>query len=166
MNHEKRRNGAKQNQKHLVPDYCFASLRLFLRFEFSSFARLQTALKNQTGTHFYYFLTLCSLCFCVFAANAFAQTGEISGEVEKINYRQFAGGTLRESKLENFDVNQSAGAFILADDKKKIAVSHWISPKRTRSFPYARVYDTLAFSGKKATIIPVRVLRESTFKTS
>lgn len=40
------------------------------------------------------------------------------------------------------------------DDKKKVAVSWWVSPKRTRSYPYARVYDTLVFSGKKITIIP------------
>jgi len=36
----------------------------------------------------------------------------------------------------------------------KIAVSWWVSAKRTRSYPYARVYDTLAFDGLKATIIP------------
>jgi hypothetical protein len=37
---------------------------------------------------------------------------------------------------------------------KRIAVSWWVSAKRTRSYPYARVYDTLAFDGLKATIIP------------
>ncbi len=155
MNCEKRRSDAKQNQRPSIPGYCFSSLRLFSRLKFSSSVRLQPALKNQTETHFYYFLSLCSLCLYVFAANAFAQTGEISGEVEKVDYRQFAGETLRQSKFENFDINQSAGAFILVNEKKKIAVSHWISPKRTRSYPYERVYDTLAFSGKKATIIPV-----------
>ena len=30
-----------------------------------------------------------------------------------------------------------------------------VSAKRTRSYPYTRVYDTLGFSGKKITIIPV-----------
>jgi hypothetical protein len=98
------------------------------------------------------------LCFSVFAIDIFAalQTGEISGEVEKIIYKQFVYDTLRELKVENFDVNKSAGAFILSNEKNKIAVSRWISPKRTRSYPYERVYDTLAFTaGKKATIIPV-----------
>jgi hypothetical protein len=96
-------------------------------------------------------------CFCIFAVKVFPayQTGEISGEVEKINYKQFVNDILRESKLENFDVNKSAGAFILSNEREKIAVSRWISPKRTRSYPYERVYDTLAFSGKKVTIIPV-----------
>jgi hypothetical protein len=34
-------------------------------------------------------------------------------------------------------------------------LSWWVSPKRTRSYPYARVYDTLSFEGKKVTIIPL-----------
>jgi hypothetical protein len=36
----------------------------------------------------------------------------------------------------------------------EVAVSWWVSAKRTRSYPYARVYDTLAFIGMRATIIP------------
>ena len=83
------------------------------------------------------------------------QSGEISGSVEKIKYRQFLGDDLKISKLENFDVNTSTGAFILDNGKEKLAVSRWISPKRTRSYPYERVYDTLAFAGKKVAIIPV-----------
>jgi VWFA-related protein len=83
------------------------------------------------------------------------QQGEISGEIEKVNYRQFVNDDLREYKLDNFEINKSTGAFLLSNEKEKIAVSRWISPKRTRSYPYERVYDTLAFNGKKATIIPV-----------
>lgn len=41
------------------------------------------------------------------------------------------------------------------DAKNKLAVSWWVSAKRTRSYPYARVYDSLDFSGKKVTIIPI-----------
>ncbi len=51
-------------------------------------------------------------------------------------------------------VSESA-SFILRKASGHIAVSWWVSPKRTRSYPYARVYDTLSFAGKKATIIPV-----------
>lgn len=80
---------------------------------------------------------------------------EVSAEIERIIYKQFVNDSLREYKLENFDINKSPGAFILSGEKEKIAVSRWISPKRTRSYPYERVYDTLAFSGKKIAIIPV-----------
>jgi len=83
------------------------------------------------------------------------QTSAITGEVEKINYKQFVNDNLRNYKFENFDINKSIGAFILDNGKQKIAVSRWISPKRTRSYPYERVYDTLAVDGKKVTIIPV-----------
>lgn len=39
---------------------------------------------------------------------------------------------------------------------KTIALSKWVSPKRTRSYPYARVYDTFDSSANKvATIIPL-----------
>lgn len=47
------------------------------------------------------------------------------------------------------------GSFILElDPTVQLAISRWISPKRTRSYPYARVYDTLSFPGKKVTVIP------------
>ncbi len=47
-------------------------------------------------------------------------------------------------------------SFIYIFGKDKFAVSWWVSPKRTRSYPYARIYNTLQFSeGKRVTIIPV-----------
>lgn len=50
----------------------------------------------------------------------------------------------------------SEATFILKfDEGNQIAVSWWVSPKRTRSYPYARVYDSLSFSGKKVTVIPL-----------
>ena len=65
-------------------------------------------------------------------------------------------------ELHTFNFNELAEAlskeatFILSiDDKNKVAVSWWVSAKRTRSYPYARVYDSLSFSGKKITIIPI-----------
>ncbi len=85
----------------------------------------------------------------------FFQVPEISADIEKINYKQFVHDNLKTSKLDAFDINKSQGAFLLSNDKEIIAVSRWISPKRTRSYPYERVYDTLAHNGKKVTIIPV-----------
>ncbi len=101
---------------------------------------------------YFLLLPLYFLFFSPFAASQ--QIAEITGEVNRINYKQFVNDNLRETKLENFDINKSPGAFILSNSKEKIAVSRWISPKRTRSYPYERVYDTLAFP-KRVTIIPV-----------
>ena len=85
----------------------------------------------------------------------FLQTSEISADIEKISYKLFVNDNLKTSKLENFDINKSTGAFLLSNGAEEIAVSRWLSPKRTRSYPYERVYDTLAFAGKKVAIIPV-----------
>ncbi len=87
--------------------------------------------------------------------NKKSNTGEISGDIAQIKYKQLVNDNLKTSKLENLDINKSQGAFLLDNNTEKIAVSRWISPKRTRSYPYERVYDTLVHNGKKVTIIPV-----------
>ncbi len=81
--------------------------------------------------------------------------GEIRGEVEKINYKQFVNVKLREIPIEKLNVSNSPSSFILTNNEGKIAVSRWLTPKRTRSYPYQRVYETLAFDGKKVAIVPV-----------
>lgn len=65
-------------------------------------------------------------------------------------------------KLNTFDYHSlksalsSEATFVLkVNDDNKIAVSWWVSAKRTRSYPYTRVYDSLSFIGKKVTIIPI-----------
>ncbi|MGI8469691.1 MAG: VWA domain-containing protein [Pyrinomonadaceae bacterium] len=82
------------------------------------------------------------------------QTNDITGEIENIKYKQVVAKDLREYDFENFKINNSTGSFLLSDGQNKIAVSRWISPKRTRSYPYERVYNTLAFP-RCAAIIPV-----------
>ncbi|MFP3347130.1 MAG: hypothetical protein RXR17_06845 [Sulfolobaceae archaeon] len=49
-----------------------------------------------------------------------------------------------------------SSSFVYKRSGNEFAVSWWVSPKRTRSYPYARVYNTLQFSkGKIVTIIPI-----------
>ena len=91
----------------------------------------------------------------VFQNISFQQLNEITAEVESVKYKQFLSDKLQIYNLESLDINKTTGAFFLKKDNEKIAVSRWISPKRTRSYPYERVYDTLAVDGKKITIIPV-----------
>jgi hypothetical protein len=47
------------------------------------------------------------------------QSSEISGDVSKIVYKQFVNDTLREFKLENFDVNRASRAFFCLRARKK-----------------------------------------------
>lgn len=82
---------------------------------------------------------------------------EIFAEIRGIKYTPFLCRSLDRYDLTQIDKALSERAsFILEIDKRNdVAVSWWVSPKRTRSYPYVRVYDTLSFAGRKITIIPV-----------
>ncbi|MEO0265046.1 MAG: hypothetical protein ABIM43_00345 [candidate division WOR-3 bacterium] len=82
----------------------------------------------------------------------------IEAEIEGIRYTTYFIKSLEEYELSSLEkaFQQKSASFILKiDELNKLALSYWVSPKRTRSYPYARVYDTLSFTGRKATIIPV-----------
>lgn len=82
---------------------------------------------------------------------------DIFAEITGIKYTPFLSRKLNVFDLDNFEEALSKEAtFILnVNEKDEIAVSWWVSAKRTRSYPYARVYDSLDFAGKKVTIIPI-----------
>ncbi len=82
---------------------------------------------------------------------------EIYGKIEGISYRPFLTTVLNQYNMDQLDYALSEiGSFIIEINKdNRIAISRWVSSKRTRSYPYSRVYDTLGFSGKRVTIIPV-----------
>ena len=82
---------------------------------------------------------------------------DIFARITGIKYTPLLCSKLKSFSYKDFDATLSDKAtFILQiDPTKQIALSCWVSPKRTRSYPYSRVYDTLSFSGKKATIIPI-----------
>ena len=82
---------------------------------------------------------------------------DILAKIKGIKYNPFLCRNLKIFDFENLRMAlDSCASFILNINKEnKIAISWWVSSKRTRSYPYARVYDTLNFSGKKITIIPV-----------
>jgi len=81
----------------------------------------------------------------------------ISAKIKGIKYTPFLCRELSIFNLADLDKALSNNAtFILKiDDKNQIAISWWVSAKRTRSYPYARVYDSLFFAGRKVTIIPI-----------
>jgi len=79
---------------------------------------------------------------------------EIKATITGIEYQAKLHTELKEVSMEDFDINITPSNFLLKFDKNKLAVSKWVSPKRTRSYPYERVYNTLS-STKKITIIPL-----------
>lgn len=82
---------------------------------------------------------------------------KINAEIEGIKYKVFLNKKLSIYSIENLYIalNKESSFLLELSKNNKIAVSWWVSPKRTRSYPYARIYDTLGFSGKKVTIIPI-----------
>lgn len=81
----------------------------------------------------------------------------ITANITGIRYTPFLCRSLNMFEFDEIEnaLAREASFLLKIDDKSKIAVSWWVSAKRTRSYPYVRVYDTLGFSGKKATIIPI-----------
>lgn len=57
---------------------------------------------------------------------------------------------------EYSDVNDLASKCCITINEKTFGFSKWVSPKRTRSYPYSRVYDTFdECNSKTVTIIPI-----------
>ena len=81
---------------------------------------------------------------------------DLFAEITGVAYTPHLCSDLKLFAFADLDQAISNSTFILdIDDINRVAVSRWVSPKRTRSYPYARVYDTMGFSGKKITIIPI-----------
>ncbi|MDI6804233.1 MAG: hypothetical protein QME58_10370 [Bacteroidota bacterium] len=80
---------------------------------------------------------------------------KIYARIENLKYNTSLCKHLKTVSVDDFLKGSafSNAAFILAYQKNIYAISHWVSPKRTRSYPYARVYDTMNMS-RRVTIIP------------
>ncbi len=73
-----------------------------------------------------------------------------------ITYKPFLCRKLHTFGARDFDyaITKEATFILRLSEEQKIAVSWWVSAKRTRSYPFARVYDSLN-SPRKCTIIPI-----------
>jgi hypothetical protein len=79
---------------------------------------------------------------------------DITGKITGIKYKISLTETLKIVDIKDFNINESPPFCLVKDNNNSFAVSKWVSPKRTRSYPYERVYNTLN-SSKKITIIPI-----------
>lgn len=78
----------------------------------------------------------------------------ITGKITGIKYKILLSDELKTILIENFNVNEMPSACLLTDHNHTFAISKWVSPKRTRSYPFERVYNTLHVT-KKITVIPI-----------
>jgi len=79
---------------------------------------------------------------------------EITGTITGIPYTPLLCKPLKEINFGEFDVNAAPSACLVNDSRFQFAVSKWVSPKRTRSYPFERVYNTLNIA-QKITVIPI-----------
>lgn len=78
----------------------------------------------------------------------------ISAEIEGIKYEIAMPTRLTEIDFSDFDINKMPAYSLVKGEKYNFAISKWVSPKRTRSYPFERVYNTLSTT-KKYTVIPI-----------
>ncbi len=78
----------------------------------------------------------------------------IAGKITGITYKVFLTENLKQIALKDFDINAVPATCLLTNEKNTFAISKWVSPKRTRSYPFERVYNSLNTS-KKITVIPI-----------
>lgn len=75
-------------------------------------------------------------------------------KIKNFSYIKSFGQDLERYDFDN--INDLPSKCIVNFENKSFAVSKWVSPKRTRSYPYARVYDTFSSgTNKVVTIIPL-----------
>ena len=79
---------------------------------------------------------------------------DIKGKITGIKYNVFLAEELQTVGINEFNINKVPSCCLVKDGNNAYAVSKWVSPKRTRSYPYERVYNTLSIS-KKITVIPI-----------
>ena len=82
----------------------------------------------------------------------------VKGFVRDVKYTPcFNPEKFQVYNLANFDVNKvnSYGLVNLGISENNLAYSKWVSLKRTRTYPFARIYNTYHLNTKKVTIIPI-----------
>jgi len=78
----------------------------------------------------------------------------ISAEITGLRYQVFFVNDLTEVNFADLNINSAPSSFLISDKKYNYGISKWVSPKRTRSYPFERVYNTLNVP-KRITVIPI-----------
>jgi hypothetical protein len=79
---------------------------------------------------------------------------KIKAKITGIEYQSKLTNELKEFDIKDFNINKLPASSIVKDGSFSFGISKWVSPKRTRSYPYERIYNTLGNS-KKITVIPI-----------
>lgn len=74
--------------------------------------------------------------------------------IEGIKYKSHLKCNLTEVSIEDFNINSAKSSCLISHGQNRLAISKWITPKRTRSYPYERVYNPF-FASRRITVIPI-----------
>ncbi|MDR2064234.1 MAG: hypothetical protein LBP85_00775, partial [Prevotellaceae bacterium] len=69
----------------------------------------------------------------------------IAGKIAGIKYKIFLEEKLKSVDIRDFNINESPAYCLVKNGDNAFAASKWVSPKRTCSYPYEKVYNTLNF---------------------
>jgi hypothetical protein len=83
-----------------------------------------------------------------------AEILHFTGFIKEVIYRTYLADELEEICFDEFDINKASTFGLIKSPTTEISYSRWVSPKRTRSYPFARIYNTYKAS-KVITIIPI-----------
>ncbi len=79
---------------------------------------------------------------------------DITAKITGIEYKPKLTNDLAMFDFNNFNINELPANCLINFDGFSFGLSKWVSPKRTRSYPYERVYNTLG-TAKRITVIPI-----------
>lgn len=81
---------------------------------------------------------------------------DIFAEITGIKYQKNFSSELKIINNSDFDINLISSTCLLSYSERNLSfgICKWVSPKRTRSYPYERVYNILS-SSKKISVIPI-----------
>ncbi|MBL7989820.1 MAG: hypothetical protein JNN25_00145 [Candidatus Kapabacteria bacterium] len=83
-----------------------------------------------------------------------AQILTLHGFIKDVTYQAHLTNRLEEYDFAHFDINAASTSGVILHEQQQLAFSKWVSPKRTRSYPFERIYNTLN-AQKIVTIIPI-----------
>ena len=64
------------------------------------------------------------------------------GHIPTVNYTAKLNEKLSVYSFEDFDINHVKPYGLIEIENSHLAFSRWVSPKRTRSYPFERIYNT------------------------
>jgi len=92
--------------------------------------------------------------FPQFFGEKLKMTLNFEGFIKDVQYKAFLAEDLPKYEYEGFNINEVEASGKIIFPNGEFAYSKWVSPKRTRSYPFERLYNTFN-SPMRLTVIPV-----------